>query len=256
MQQKTLATHLNIGLDFKVLELGQRFGAFIIDWSIKWLYILLVSTITNIDILGDSYLLILILYFPFLFYSFLFEWLNEGRSPGKMILHAQVISATGKLASIYQIAIRWIFNMVDIWLIVLLGSLIDNVFSFVIFGPLTGALFIAFTKNHQRLGDLAANTLVVSSKEEAVDIYDTIYAYTIQKEDYIPQFPEIMRLPDSDISKIQSIMENSNLNDNYETINKLANHVKRILSIKSKLSNSDFLTALLSDYNYYARKQN
>ena len=245
-------TYLNIDLKFELAPLGSRFGAYLIDWVVKWIYLVIVSSITSISLLGNSPLISFFIYMPFIFYSFLFEWLNKGQSPGKYLLKIRVVGADGNYPSVYQCATRWLFLGADMWLIWLFVFIHISFYFFAIFSPLIGGLLIILTEKHQRFGDMAANTVVINTKQREIYIEDTIYAYATKNKGYQPKYPEIMRLTDKDINQIKFLLERGNNTYNPEIANKLAKHLKNILKIESNEDNHEFLTQLLNDYNYYA----
>ena len=83
------------------------------------------------------------IYLPALFYHFLMELFNHGQSVGKMVMRIRVVKKDGTTPGIGDFFMRWLLQLVD------LG------FSGV------GALVILISKNSQRLGDLAAGTMVI-----------------------------------------------------------------------------------------------
>lgn len=254
MKAITIPTYLNIDLKFELVGLGGRLLAFVIDWVVKWLYFFAVLSTTEIAPFSGNPLISILIYSPFIFYSFLFEWLNKGQTLGKMLMKCRVMGIDGNYPSIYQSATRWIFLTADIWLIYIF-IFIDPIFSFfAIFSPLIGGITIIVTEKHQRLGDMAAHTIVVSTKEKEVYIYDTIYAYAHANKmaNYQPKFPEIMRLNDKDITKIKTLFERGNDSLNPAIADKLAKHIKNILKIESDMENNAFLKQLLNDYNHYS----
>jgi uncharacterized RDD family membrane protein YckC len=78
------------------------------------------------------------------FYHVLFEVLGGGRSPGKRLVHLRVLRDDGTPVDFGASAIRNLLRIIDI-----------------IFLYIPALLFIIFTRRNQRLGDLAAGTLVV-----------------------------------------------------------------------------------------------
>lgn len=245
-------TYLNIDLKFELAQIGSRFGAYIIDWVIKWLYLVIISFATSITLLGSSVLLSFFIYMPFIFYSFLFEWLNKGQSLGKYFLKIRVVGVDGNYPSIYQCATRWLFLGADTWLIWLFVLIHPTFYALAMFSPLIGGLLIILTEKHQRFGDMAANTVVIHTKQKEIYIEDTIYAYATKNKGYEPKYPEIMRLSDKDINQIKYLLERGTETLNPEIANRLANHIKHILKIQSEDDNYEFLKQLLNDYNYYA----
>ncbi|RYU96842.1 RDD family protein [Emticicia agri] len=252
MKALFVPTYLNIDLKFELAHAGTRFGAYLIDWVIKWLYLLIVSSITSITFLGSSVLLSFLVYLPLIFYSFLFEWLNKGQSLGKYFLKIRVVGVDGNYPSVYQCATRWLFLGADTWLIWLFVIIHPAFYFLAIFSPLIGGLLILLTDKHQRFGDMAANTVVISTKQKEIYIEDTIYAYATKNKGYQPKYPEIMRLSDKDINQIKFLLERGSETLNPEIANKLARHIKNLLKIESNDDNYDFLKQLLNDYNYYA----
>ncbi|MBA4852645.1 RDD family protein [Emticicia sp. BO119] len=245
-------TYLNIDLKFELAHVGTRFGAYLIDWIIKCLYLVIVSSATSITFGGSSVLLSFFIYLPLIFYSFFFEWLNKGQSLGKYFLKIRVVGIDGNYPSIYQCAVRWLFLGADTWLIWLFVFIHVSFYFFALFSPLIGGLLIILTEKHQRFGDMAANTVVINTRQKEIYIEDTIYAYATKNKGYEPKYPEIMRLSDKDINQIKFLLERGSETLNPEIANKLAKHIKNLLKIESTDNNYDFLKQLLNDYNYYA----
>ena len=71
------------------------------------------------------------------------ELFNHGQSLGKMAMKIRVVKKDGTSPSIGDFFMRWLLQIIDMG------------FSFI------GALVILLTKNSQRLGDLAAGTMVI-----------------------------------------------------------------------------------------------
>ncbi|WP_259016088.1 RDD family protein [Emticicia fluvialis] len=252
MKFLSIPTYLNIDLRFELASAGARFGAYLIDWAIKWVYIIAVSFI-SIDTLSiNNLVLSFIIYTPFIFYSFLFEWLNKGQSPGKYLLKIRVVGVEGNYPSVYQCATRWLFLGADTWIFSLFMAIHQAFSALAIFSPLVGGLLILLSDKQQRLGDMAANTVVVKTKEKIIYIEDTIYAYATKASGYKPKYPEIMRLSDKDINSIKLLMEKGDRLMNPAIAAKLAQHIKNLLKIESNEDNFEFLKQLLNDYNYYA----
>jgi uncharacterized RDD family membrane protein YckC len=241
-------TYINIPLGFEIADIGKRALAFIIDLLIKVIYFLSMS----ITFGGNEFIMSLAV-IPFLLYTFLFEWLNKGQTPGKWLMRIRVISIEGNLPSVYQCATRWLFNLVDAWSLILL-SFINPVLGVVgVISPFIGLTVIAITPKSQRIGDMAANTVLISTKEQQVSLKDTVIAYADYSQDYEPQFPEVMRLSDGDLNKIKYYAETAG-HDDAEIIKLLATRIKELLIIQTDLSDSKFLNQLLTDYNHYAKE--
>lgn len=64
-------------------------------------------------------------------------------------------------------------------------------------------IVITVTKKNQRLGDLAAGTVVVDAKT-SMSVDDTVFM-NVSNPNYVVMFPEVMRLTDNDINTIKSV---------------------------------------------------
>ena len=179
MNAINIPTFLNIDLAFTLSGTARRFGAFFIDWVIKLGYVFFISFVFSIPIFSENFLLGFVIYLPLFFYTFLLEWLFKGQTVGKKLMNIRVIGVDGNYPSVSQCAIRWMFLLADAY-VFFLAALITPWFGAVSFlGPLVGALLIGLTKTEQRLGDIAAQTYVVSTKEDHFSIESDISAREI-----------------------------------------------------------------------------
>lgn len=92
---------------------------------------------------------ILLLFFLPLLYYVLFEGLWGGRTPGKRLLKLRVVSHSGQSISFFSALVRNIVRIVD----------------FLPSGYLVGMISIFLTGKEQRLGDLAAGTVVIIDRQ-------------------------------------------------------------------------------------------
>ena len=84
------------------------------------------------------------------FYFLVLEWLRHGSTPGKAALNLRVLRATGEPIGLSDSAVRNIVRIVD----------------FLPFAYIVGGLCVIVSKNDRRLGDMAANTVVVRTDDE------------------------------------------------------------------------------------------
>lgn len=92
----------------------------------------------------------------YLTYFFLMEWLNRGRTLGKMALGLRVVSADGTALDVPQVLLRNLLRVSDMYPI--------NFLLWLFFIPSYGVGVLSMAlcrRTFQRLGDLAAGTLVV-----------------------------------------------------------------------------------------------
>jgi uncharacterized RDD family membrane protein YckC len=86
-------------------------------------------------------------FFVSLCYGFILEWYMNGQTLGKRLFKLRVMDAQGLTLSFNQVVIRNLLRFVDA---------LPGLY-------LVGGIALLFTKKSQRLGDLAANTIVVWS---------------------------------------------------------------------------------------------
>jgi hypothetical protein len=114
-------------------------------------------------------------------------------------------------------------------------------------------LSVVISAKSQRIGDLAAGTVVID-KNYSSNISETIYL-PVEDKDYMPAFPEVMRLSDRDINGIRNLLDVKRPSkDTARYTAQVAQKIKAVLSIESNLPDRDFLQKLLQDYNYYTNK--
>ena len=110
---------------------------------------------------AGEFLLYIVFFVLYWFYFFLFEWLAAGRTPGKRALGLRVVSEDGAALDVFQVAIRNLLRIADmfpmqtlVWLFFLPSYGAGAVSCFFSRGRTGGVSF-------QRLGDLAAGTIVI-----------------------------------------------------------------------------------------------
>ena len=106
---------------------------------------------------------------------------------------------------------------------------------------------------NQRLGDLAAGTILVRTKERHT-IQDTIFR-EIHQPDYTPQFSQILRLSDRDLSKIKSVLDNVHRTSDTSMAERISLRIKEVLHIETDMEAVQFLETLLNDYNYLVTRK-
>ena len=256
-----IATAFNIDLEFEIAEFHKRLLAYIIDFALMLIYIFAMKnflyTGLNIDFESNMGLDILIVSVPMLLYSLLTElWMN-GQTVGKKIMGIRVISLEGGEPTFGQFLLRWVTKFFE-WPF-LFGyvffskeNLIGYAFITALFG-IAVVITIAVTGKSQRLGDLAAGTVVVNTKSK-LSVQDTVFM-EVNKTDYKVMFPDVMRLSDRDINTIKTVLMQANKRSNYDMCHRVAIKVKEVLKINTDLYPDQFLEKLLEDYNYLATRE-
>lgn len=143
----TIATPEGVELELTLAGLGSRFIAAIIDQLIMWTIIgalaLVLSAGGNLGVAVFAPLVAAVLFG----YDVLFEVLANGRTPGKRWNGLRVVRGSGAPVDLRSSAVR---NLIRI---------LEAAFSY-----LPAIVSILATKRNQRLGDLAADTVVVRDR--------------------------------------------------------------------------------------------
>ena len=254
-------TVFNIDLEFEIAPFHKRLFAYFIDFFLLIVYLYSIKFLLyggmGISITDNMGLDILVISLPMLLYSLLTElWMN-GQTLGKKIMNIRVISLDGGEPTLGQYILRWITKFFE-WpflfgyILLTTGTLYSYIFSTCFFGVAV-VIIIVVTKKSQRLGDLAAGTVLVVTKSE-MSVNDTVFM-NVSEENYKVSFPEVMRLSDNDINTIKSVLTQDKKRNNHDTSTRVEYKIKEVLKIESRLSSIDFLEKLLEDYNYLATKE-
>ncbi|WP_127019965.1 RDD family protein [Flagellimonas beolgyonensis] len=233
-------TTQNVNLDYKIVGLGERIVAFLIDGLILYMYAYLVSVISNVIgfIYEDTWTqrgLAALIFLPAMFYSLLMHSLFNGQTVGKMLMKMRVVRLDGTPVHWSNLLVRWMLRLVDIW--IFLGSI--------------GILSILFSEKRQRVGDAAAGTVVISTKKK------TKVTHTILEEveeEYVPQFTNVTLLTDKDVRLIKETYLIAKRSGDFKTLTALRVKVDSILKTNSSLYDVPYLDTVLKDYNYYTQK--
>ena len=145
-----IATPEGVDLELTLAGVGSRFSAAIIDFIIQ--VVLLVALAVAFVIAGDfggwgSAAFALLAFLLFAGYDVSFEVLASGRTPGKRLNGIRVVRVDGSPVRFLTSAVRNVLRLIDIQ-----------------FFYLVGIVSILVTGKNQRVGDLAAGTLVVRER--------------------------------------------------------------------------------------------
>jgi uncharacterized RDD family membrane protein YckC len=137
---------------------GARSVAFILDWLMRSALAIAWFVIAAIVVRGDfdfqqpddsEVLWFLVVIIPsaaiFVLYHLVLEIVLRGRTPGKRMSGLRVLTLEGTVPGVGALVTRNIFRIIDS----------------MPFGYIVGLLFVMLGRQHARLGDLAAGTVVV-----------------------------------------------------------------------------------------------
>ena len=149
----TIATPEGVPLELTLAGIGSRAIAGAIDLTIQFV-VGLALTVLAIGVLPDDALgvaLLTVALFVLIFgYDVSFEVLGGGRTPGKRAAGLRVVRDGGRPITLIPSAIRNVLRIVDIMPVPFYG---------------VAMLVVFFSARNQRLGDMAAGTLVVRERK-------------------------------------------------------------------------------------------
>jgi len=250
MGNLSINTSQNVQINYKLASIGDRIMAFLIDWIIIVAYALIIFLLLSIlatdafDSLNDSlvnentpglifYLVLLFIIFsPVIFYHLLCEQFMQGQSFGKRAMKIKVVMADSGQPGFGNYFVRWILRIID---------------SFPYWG--VGICSILFSKKSQRLGDLAAGTIVIKLTEQISSADTVFFEYD---ENHIVKYHNVLRLKDSEIEIIKTVMNRAEAEAKPAILDALADKIRTVIGAEAEdeLGAAAFLDQVLKDYNY------
>lgn len=257
-----IETAFNIELEFEIAPFHKRLSAYIIDFLVLLSYLVAMKFIFY-EFLGmrqsrNIGLDILFISLPMLLYSLITEVMMNGQTFGKKLMGIRVISLDGGEPVLGQYLLRWITKFFE-WPFLFGYVLLPDYSAVFIYAFITGLLgigvviIITVSPKSQRLGDLAAGTVVVNTKTD-LGIDDTVFIDVVP-ENYQVSFPQVMRLNDNDINTIKTVLTQGRKRRNDDMTYRVQQKVKEVLNIESDLEPALFLEKLLQDYNFLATRE-
>jgi hypothetical protein len=116
---------------------------------------------------------------------------------------------------------------------------------------ITDIILVVSNKKSQRLGDILAHTILVNTRAKG-SMEETVFMEVA--DNYVPVFPQIMKLSDKDINAIKSILDTARKKGDFNLAAMASEKIKSHLKIDSAIQPFDFLDTLLKDYNYLSVK--
>lgn len=244
MAQSSIITGQYVELTQTPASVGDRLIGAIIDLAILVSYFVAVMLIFGNYLTPLSYktsdvvfiLIYVLIFFPVILYFPACEILAKGQSLGKMAMKTRVVTIDGNSPSLGSCLLRWLLYPIDTFLTGFLG-----------------VVFITFGKYRQRLGDLAAGTIVIKTTSTQYDFF-TVSDYNYVQPGYEPTYPEAVNLSTKQIDVITRTLYSSDFSRRNELVYKLAVQVQQYLGVQvaSNVYADAFLTTVLNDFYYYS----
>src|SRR5580658_6594024 len=182
--QLSIETPEMVAIEMPLAGIGSRFIALLVDyliWGAGFLVLvffiaLLMPGITLFSRISAQWAVALIVFVVFLVnwgYFTLFEALWNGRTPGKRVARIRVIQRSGRSIGLLESMARNLVRYVDQ----------------IPFFYAVGVITMFATSQHQRLGDLAAGTLVVRDREEESPLWGDSGTRTFTAQSFAPSAP-------------------------------------------------------------------
>ena len=244
METIDVITSQHVTIKYQAATVVERLAALLLDFFFIGIYFsAIIYTLFEIidisvmkpenDVLAIT--LLILFWLPGVAYHFLLESMLGGRTPGKMILKIKVTNIDGSTPGIGAYFLRWVLMLIDFYII----------------SPVVGAAFILFSNYHQRIGDMAAGTIVIKTNQSILlNLDDSYYDFP---ENYQPTFINVDKLSEGQAVFIMKLLIEPKLSRAVEnSVSELASKVKTILNVNPEMDDRRFLETVLRDYNYYA----
>lgn len=236
-----IITSQYVQIDQTPAGVGERIFARLLDslimifYSYGLYYLLIELGLNYIFNIEYGPFFVFLLASPVIFYSLLWELMNNGRSPGKMAFGIRVVMRDGATPTFGAHLMRWMLMLIDIW------------FSWI------GIIFMLLNKNNQRLGDLAAGTIVIKERDYH-RIHVSLDEFNFLSRAYKPFYPQAENLSLEQMNIIHEALIRSDT-QRLRRISELSGKVRNFLKIKPVEDDETFLHTLTRDFQYYALEE-
>jgi len=248
--QLSIDTPELVAIEMPLAGIGSRFIALLVDYLI-WgagfvvlaalLLLILPAILTFSRVTATwAWAIFLLLFFVLNWgYFTLFEALWNGRTPGKRVARIRVIQRSGRAIGLFESMAR---NLV---------RYIDQLPGFYAVGVIT--MFV--TRQHQRLGDLAAGTLVVRDREQPAPAWSETGSRTFTAPLFTtsappPELHAALTLPATGVARLSpadlGVLEGffaRRLDMSIETRQRLAERIAAAIEAKSGLERPEGASA-------------
>ncbi|RKD87913.1 RDD family protein [Mangrovibacterium diazotrophicum] len=232
MYEISLQTAQNTLLVQNKASVGERILATLLDVAVFSVYLMIGGIIAQFGFSSNTFWIIYGL--PIYFYSLIMELAFNGQSLGKMVMKIKVVHQEGRQVPFSSYLLRWLLRIIDIYS----------------FAGVVGICSILFSKHGQRLGDLAAKTLVVRL-DSSTKFQNFSFNKHVSPEAQVV-FAQASLMEDEDVEIIKEVLaygkENGYIGKSAKMVIQVSANMKQKLSLTTELKPIKFLEQLLDDY--------
>jgi uncharacterized RDD family membrane protein YckC len=242
LDKLSIDTPEQVALDFSLASIGSRFLALAVDSLIQAGATVAILLLAGLAVLisgrsvegAGAWALAVVILAWFLItqgYFAFFEAIWNGQTPGKRVIGLRVISVTGRPISVFEAILRNVVRIAD---------QLPGIYAF-------GIISIFVTERNQRLGDLAAGTVVVHERavepEDRVSVdEDATAAVTMHGA---------ARLAGEEISVLELFLRRRSQLGNYERLRmsrQLAARLRDRLGITAEMPHEQLIEEVMAEY--------
>ena len=244
MRTIEIQTPQNVAIECELASLKERILAFFIDLlALFVVYIILLfaflSTAAGRSVLEFGFgSPLMFFFFPlamFMSYHIFQERFSNGQTLGKKAMAIRVARLDGRQPSMQDCLLRVLFHLVET-----IGCV-----------GIISALMVGATALQQRIGDLAAGTVVIRLRNRLIFNLEDILGIS-SPEDYTPEFPQVVRLSEEDMLTVKNVLARYQQFGNrahLEVLEALGDRLAILLDIRERPSDPRvFLKQLLRDF--------
>lgn len=234
MAQTSFVTSQYVCVHQTAATVLQRFAAFLLDLLVIYFAFIILGMIVGLfsGVSKLSVILSVILIIAVLMYPLLMEIFCHGQSLGKKLMGIKVVGLDGSTPAISSYLLRWLLLPVDMMVFI-------------------GVTSVVFTRNSQRLGDLAAGTVVVKAKREWYNI--NLFNFSFAESNYNPTYPQSTNLSMPQLRLIANILFSMPDYTRNDRLLRLAEKTRRVMGVNVAPGTDAerFLFTVYNDYQYY-----
>lgn len=235
MKNIDITTSQNVTVQYALATVFERGVAFLLDLLVIGGLFLLLWALQSLLFPEAFFSMAYFVFFPcWVFYSLFFEQLLGGESPGKRVMKLRVMRTDGETAVFLDYFMRWCFKGLDVY--------------FSLAG--IGTLSIISSSRSQRVGDVLANTVVISiGKTERMTLKNLLALH--KTDNYKVTYPQVLDLSEEHLMLVKETVAKRIRIDNEahnEAFRLLVEQMQKELKVKSPGDPEKFLKTLLQDY--------